>query len=1069
MSTSTALGIAINEAAPNPTGACNACQRTGLPILPLRAAYAPTRYAMHKKTPVSGSGPASIPMILDQPRILRQGYLYVLLDQKEWQAYQVTPEGALRQFRPYQVPREQPRSLSPSCIAQDHDFSASFINVDADTYSSAWIAFANDPWPQSVLDQYRRGTADNGTALDGRFHKLDLKAARDNPSSVGTVMTEQHLEITQVLEYSEADPGDFVSVHGFYSRRHRGGLFLRHVRNLVKRENLQEGGVLAVVLPDPIGRVQECNAQRVSGVRALQEWRAEPKRRFEFFTSQALLGIKELRDAWAVAEASEEAKALDEHHRRWNNSAAGLRAPLPPIDVEAETQRGTRLKQTEARERLEERYDEAQRASFERAYLAEQKAWQQAIDREGELYAQEYQTAPFQLAARYDYSVTSTRSVEGFIRMMSLCLVGGPSEVIHPDNQTLGATQRLWKNLLEDRQSLLYQALLAKDQALFDQLKTALAGDDLGKLYDTLKSIIATHEGKGLMIAPVKHAIGQILAATTSASNALMQQLSAQTQTLIGHVYSAAFLRYAGQQVTQVVVSLRLGEYLSLLNEALQERTDQFITQLDQKFRKPAERKIRAMVVSGAIAIAVSSNHGKLVDVMFWSLESAQALQARLEKLRANASTKVTETLRSVSIGAATLHSGSTQLLHTFAIGVDDAQALARGAMQRMRNTAISAAPAGADLLLGLGSLWFQQDSLRKNFETFLNTPGSGNPEALAAVWSSSIGVMGVGVEIAGVGTQLLRPGLTTTVRVAGQVQTVMMGARIAQYGGAIAAIAGVMDGVQYLFAANRAATRGDSEAESDYLLAASVSMITVLPAVYGALAGSALLGPIGLALILGLIAYAVATRAKKKESSLLEIWTRRCLWGLPKSHRRWKGPEDLDNAVGELNASVLGVTADLSINLRPVRESDIKTSGEDYAAYAEIRPVPYGYFLEYRISLPEYDSALSDYIWRMKVYRPGMDGLVIAAGNNNSPTTATEAPPPLKRIDYKTETTRPATIFNEIASTLTISGAIWFYDNHDMHAVDLEVSFWPDRSDESGVARLIALEDKTDILKKGK
>ncbi|MBK5540611.1 hypothetical protein JFU57_20255 [Pseudomonas sp. TH07] len=277
------------------------------------------------------------------------------------------------------------------------------------------------------------------------------------------------------------------------------------------------------------------------------------------------------------------------------------------------------------------------------------------------------------------------------------------------------------------------------------------------------------------------------------------------------------------------------------------------------------------------------------------------------------------------------------------------------------------------------------------------------------------------------------------------------------------------MDGVQYSFAANRAATRGDSEAESDYRLAASVSMITVLPAVYGALAGSALLGPIGLALILGLIAYAVATRAKKKESSLLEIWARRCLWGLPKSHRRWKGPEDLDNAVGELNASVLGVTADLSINLRPVRESDIKAAGEDYAAYAEIRPVPYGYFLEYRISLPEYDSALSDYTWSMKVYRPGMDGLVIAAGNNNSPATATEAPPPLKRTDYKTETTRPAISSNETASTLTISGAIWFYDNHDMHAVDLEVSFWPDRSDESGVARLIALEDKTDILKKGK
>ena len=1065
MSTSTALGIAINEAAPNPTGACNACQRTGLPILPLRAAYAPTRFAMHKKTPVSGSRPASIPMILDQPRILRQGYLYVLLDQKEWQAYQVTPEGALRQFRPYQVPREQPRSLSPSCIAQDHDFSASFINIDADTYSTAWIAFANDPWPESVLDQYRRGTADDGTALDGRFHKLDLKAARDNPSSVGTVMTEQHLEITQVLEYSEANPGDFVSVHGFYSRHHRGGLFLRHVRNLVQRENLQEGGVLAVVLPDPIGRVQECNAQRVSGVRALQEWRAEPKRRFEFFTSQALLGIKELRDAWAVAEASEEAKALDEHHRRWNNSAAGLRAPLPPIDVEAETQRGTRLKQTEARERLEERYDEAQRASFERAYLAEQKVWQQAIDREGELYAREYQAAPFQLAARYDYSVTSTRSVEGFIRMMSLCLVGGPSEVIHPDTETLGATQRLWKNLLEDRQSLLYQALLAKDQALFDQLKRALAGDDLGKLYDTLKSIIATHEGKELMIAPVKHAIGQILAATTNASNALMQQLSAQTQTLIGHVHSAAFLRYAGQQVTQVVVSLRLGEYLSLLNEAMQERTDQFITQLDQKFRKPAERKIRAMVVSGAIAIAVSGNHGKLVDVMLWSLESAQDLQARLEKLRANASTNVTEALRSVSIGAATLHSGSTRVMHTLAIGVDDAQALARGAMQRMRNTAISAAPAGADLLLGLGSLWFQQDSLRKNFETFLNTPGSCNPEALAAVWSSSIGVMGVGVEIAGVGTQLLRPGLTTTVRVAGQVQTVMMGVRIAQYGGAIAAVAGVMDGVQYTLAERRVSKQGDSISADRYNTAKLLSFGAAGLGVIGALAVQAVfLGPLGIALVLSLAAYGIAMMAKKAESSSLELWARHSRWGLPSQYRRWVTEQNVDDSVGALNAAILGMTAELEITTGFDTNSDMPYEPA-VIVISDGSSVPAANFLEYRIVLPGYLSQTSRYQWLLKVYRSGqVNCQIIASSNNDSPPAA---PPSvdLKKLDYNPKTTTPNISYSPTSKALIIQGKIALHTSHEITAMDLEVSFWPDNSDEVGCARLLTKEDKLDDI----
>ncbi|WP_139026543.1 T6SS effector BTH_I2691 family protein [Achromobacter arsenitoxydans] len=783
MNISTVVDQTINHAVPNPTGSCNACERTGFPILPLRAAYAPEPGSTHKRRASPGSDLESVPMRQDQPRVLRSGYLYVLLDKKEWQAYQVTPEGALRQFRPFQPPRDEPSPLSQWCVDANHDVASSFINIDVDRYSTAWIAIANDPWPKTVLDQYLRGTADDGTTLEARFQKLDLKAARNDPASVGIAMTEAQLGVHQVLEYAEVNAGDFISVHGFYTRNHRLDALEGHIRTLVQREKLPNG-VLALVLPDPIGFVQECNAQRVGRFRAMQEWRSEPQRRFELFTSQALLGIKELQTAWAAAEAADEAKAEDAYRRRHNNSLMGDKVTFPPLDIEADTQRRAKSKQADAHERLEARYDEAARASFEKAYLAEQEIRQKTVDGVAELYVREYLAAPFQLAAEYDYSATSWRSVEDFIRMLALCLFGGPTDVIQIDKEKLGTTQRLWKSLLEDRKSLLYQALLSKDRLLLEQLQTALAGNQLGKVYDTIKSITGTEEGKDLMVSPVKQAIGQLLAAAANASNALGQQISTQTQTLVGHVHSAALLRYAGQHVTQVIVSLKLGEYLALLNEVLQERTDQFIAQLDQKFRKPAERKIRAKVLSGAITVAVSSNHGKMVDVMIWSLESAEALQERLEKLRASAGEGISEAVRTVSIGAATLHSGAAQMAQNLAINVEDARALARGAMQRMRNAAISAAPAGGELLLALGSLWFQQDSLRRNYATSLNTPGSGSAEALAAVWSSSIGVMGASVEIAGAGIQILRPNSKVEIQVAGRMTTVSLGTRVAQYGG---------------------------------------------------------------------------------------------------------------------------------------------------------------------------------------------------------------------------------------------------------------------------------------------
>ena len=130
MSLSTTLSRTISHAAPIPTDACKACERTGLPILPLRAAYAPAPGQTYRRQPAASNAPATVRMRLDQPRILRQGYLYVLLDEVEWQAYEVTPEGALRQFRPFQVPRDEPSPLSQACLRRNHDVPASFINID---------------------------------------------------------------------------------------------------------------------------------------------------------------------------------------------------------------------------------------------------------------------------------------------------------------------------------------------------------------------------------------------------------------------------------------------------------------------------------------------------------------------------------------------------------------------------------------------------------------------------------------------------------------------------------------------------------------------------------------------------------------------------------------------------------------------------------------------------------------------------------------------------------------------------------------------------------------------------
>ena len=1063
MSISTTLGRTISHAAPIPTDACKACERTGLPILPLRAAYAPSPGQTYRRQPATSSEPATIRMQLDQPRILRQGYLYVLLDEMEWQAYEVTPEGALRQFRPYQVPRDEPSLLSKDCVKKDHDVPASFINIDTGKFSTAWIAIANDPWPESVLNQYLCGKAADGMDPKDRLYKLDLKSARDNPASVGIAMTEDNLGLGSVLEYAEVSPGDFDSVHGFYSRNHRLGAMEGHVRTIVQREKLQNG-VLALILPDPIGVVQECNAQRVNLFREMQEWRSEPQRRFEFFTSQALLGIKELQAAWATAEAEEEAKAEDAFRRKHNNSPMGVRVTYPDLDIAADARRRAKSKQAEANERLEKRYDESARATFEKAYLAAQAGWQKAVDLIGEHYVKEFQSRPFQLAAQYDYNATSWRSVGRFIRMLALCLVGGPTEVIRNEDEPPGATQQLWKAQLEDPKSFLYQALLAKDTALLKQLQTALAGNDLGKVYNTIKSVIGTEEGKNLMVAPVREAVGQMLAGMASASNALGQRLSSELHMLVGHVHSAALLRYAGQHVTQIIVSLKLGEYLSLLNETLQEGIDKFIAHMDENFRKPAAQKIRAMVVSGFIAIAVSGNHGKAVDLIIWSLESADELGKRLKKLQLTATEGVAEAIRTVRVGTATLQTGAVQMVGSLLIGAEDARDLARKAMQKMRTAIVSAAPTGANLLLGLGSLWFQQDSLRKNYATLLNTPASVSAEALAAVWSSSIGVMGAGVEVVGVGFQLLRPDMTIAVQARGGAKTVMLGIRIAQYGGAIAAVSGLIDGVQYMLAATRAGNDGDAESKNLFKLATISAISSAFAGVSGAFAFKAsLLGPVGIAIALGLIAYALADQARKAKSSSLELWARHSRWGSPKEQRRWTAESNFDMAVGALNAAVLGMTVDVEVKMELFRKGDASFPTDGQADWERGR-IWIGEYIIYHISLPGYEESSSHYHWALTVYRPGdSQGEIIASSESEEPLPENQSSIAIKNSDYFLNTAPPRTSSDPISKTLIIEGAIALHRIHSIHAVKLEAHFWPDKDDSAGFAHLLCQEDKTD------
>jgi len=123
---------ASEQVAGTPSG-CKACKREGVAIFPLRVAAVP-------KPLVNTGWAPSVPKQDSELtggeykyalRTLREGYLYVLLDNTYWQGYQVTPEGALRMFNAEEMPEgEKVESLSEACLTQNHEIVAGFINID---------------------------------------------------------------------------------------------------------------------------------------------------------------------------------------------------------------------------------------------------------------------------------------------------------------------------------------------------------------------------------------------------------------------------------------------------------------------------------------------------------------------------------------------------------------------------------------------------------------------------------------------------------------------------------------------------------------------------------------------------------------------------------------------------------------------------------------------------------------------------------------------------------------------------------------------------------------------------
>ncbi|CAI3806658.1 hypothetical protein GLGCALEP_04118 [Pseudomonas sp. MM221] len=702
-----------------------------------------------------------------------------------------------------------------------------------------------------------------------------------------------------------------------------------------------------------------------------QVWREDPMRAYQLQTSQILQVIRATHREWAAQKVP---------------SLEPMTGDGPPVftDPAVDRQWLVERAQRESDERLEERYDESKRAAFQAEYEAQEVEFQGYIDKNARAYVAMFDTPMFKVAEQYDYDGGHRESGVAYAKTMALCLGGGITEAVVPGAApAVGTSETLWLKWLQDPDSLPYRALFMRDRSLLAGLLpsfTAAEGinwNDSDKLYSMLSKVIASDDAGLRMRNTLKQAIAETQGALNAASQRLAPRLPSGIQNAVRHLNCATQFLYNGVHLIELEVKMKLGEYYALQSahlRELQHKANASIAEARDRMPRNIDdidihstkiwNKVRPIIQHGLMSLAVLDPRftHTMISVTVWVEGTAEEVRGRLVE---EANMKVTQAssvaqiaLVDISVAAGTLEANARKVLQGMKITAQQAAQLVRTGFSGLRGVAGS-----WEVLLAMGGLYLQSDSLSKNQAKAEAEFGPKANEALMALAGARMGILGGSIEALGLvvvsgAKELQRMRTLPFATEHKMTNLIKIGGVAARLGAVINGGAGVFDALQTMSAVKRTTAGGDASAAILYKAAGYLFGIGVIAAV-AAVFKPLVLGVLGIALVSGLGAYALTKWAEENESSPLERWVRRCYFGkaneLPVIH--WNTPEYADMATAELNAAVLGITTNVKF------ETDLLET----VSNAKIRS-PFNLTIKQRvkflISLPRFDIENAGLHW---------------------------------------------------------------------------------------------------------
>lgn len=232
--------------------------------------------------------PAGLPVETYFVRVPAAGYLYVLKQDKTWDGYLLDKKGYYRKIPVAKMPEdaETTKPLSEACSSEGHNNTTTqFITIDHVRSPKVWIAYSRYVWDRETRKDYEDDKDGCRTARMTELNVKDIADGKVGPGSTAPNTCKLTMpDITEIVaDYAPADVQRCLNagLHNPLQLRAEPEpqlltSFMWAVNS--KLPALQWG--VGLVLPDPVGIVQELNLRRnIAAARASElEGALDPER-----------------------------------------------------------------------------------------------------------------------------------------------------------------------------------------------------------------------------------------------------------------------------------------------------------------------------------------------------------------------------------------------------------------------------------------------------------------------------------------------------------------------------------------------------------------------------------------------------------------------------------------------------------------------------------------------------------------------------------------------------------------------------------------------------------------------